>query len=46
MVIYFYPKIFTPGCIKEVCFLGDKYQDFKDLGAGIIAISVYSETSL
>ncbi|WP_081891327.1 redoxin domain-containing protein [Gillisia sp. Hel_I_29] len=46
MVIYFYPKNFTSGCIKEVCSLGDKFQDFKDLGAGIITISVYSETSL
>lgn len=44
-VIYFYPKNFTPGCTKEACEFRDKYQDFKDLGAEVIAISGDSEAS-
>ncbi|MDY8137902.1 peroxiredoxin [Aquimarina sp. 2201CG5-10] len=39
VVIYFYPKNFTPGCIKEACDFRDRYQDFKELGAEIIGIS-------
>ncbi|MCF4100986.1 peroxiredoxin [Gillisia sp. M10.2A] len=45
VVIYFYPKNFTPGCTKEACGFRDKYQDFKDLGAEVIAISSDSEAS-
>lgn len=44
-VVYFYPKNFTPGCTKEACEFRDKYQDFKDLGAEVIAISSDSEAS-
>lgn len=42
-VIFFYPKDFTPGCIKEVCSFRDAYQDFKDLGSEVIGISSDSE---
>ena len=45
MVVYFYPKDFTPGCIKEACSFRDSYQDFKDLGAEVIGISSDSEKS-
>lgn len=44
-VVYFYPRNFTPGCTKEACDFRDKYQDFKDLGAEVIAISSDSEAS-
>ena len=44
-VIYFYPKDFTPGCTKEACEFRDRYQEFKDLGAEVIAISSDSEAS-
>ncbi len=44
-VIYFYPKNFTPGCTKEACEFRDRYQDFKDLGAEVIAISSDTEAS-
>lgn len=44
-VVYFYPKNFTRGCTKEACEFRDKYQDFKDLGAEVIAISSDSEAS-
>jgi peroxiredoxin Q/BCP len=39
LVIYFYPKDYTPGCTTQACGFRDQYQDFKDLGAEIIGIS-------
>lgn len=44
-VVYFYPRNFTPGCTTEACEFRDSYQDFKDLGAEVIAISTDSEES-
>lgn len=45
VIIYFYPKNFTRGCTLQACEFRDKYQDFKDLGAEVIAISSDSEAS-
>mgnify|MGYP005869223487 FL=1 len=45
LVIYFYPKNFTPGCTTEACSFRDNYQDFQDLGAEVIGISGDSESS-
>lgn len=45
LVIFFYPKDFTPGCIKEVCSFRDQYEDFTDLGAEVIGISGDGESS-
>lgn len=45
LVVYFYPKNFTPGCIKEACDFRDKYEDFKALNAEVIGISSDSESS-
>ena len=45
LVIYFYPKNFTPGCTAEACSFRDNYQDFQDLGAEVIGISGDSESS-
>lgn len=39
MVIYFYPKDNTTGCIKEACGFRDNYESFKDLRVKIIGIS-------
>ncbi|TSE03127.1 MULTISPECIES: peroxiredoxin [Aquimarina] len=39
VVIYFYPKNFTPGCTKEACDFRDSYADFKSLGAEVIGVS-------
>ena len=39
LVVYFYPKNFTPGCTKEACDFRDHYEDFKTLGAEVIGIS-------
>ena len=45
VVVYFYPKNFTPGCTKEACSFRDAYEDFKDLGAEVIGISADSDAS-
>ena len=39
LVIFFYPKDFTPGCVREVCAFRDQYQDFQDKGVDVIGIS-------
>lgn len=39
VVLYFYPKDFTPGCTTEACTFRDNFEDFKDLGAQVIGIS-------
>jgi peroxiredoxin Q/BCP len=45
VVVYFYPKNFTPGCTKEACSFRDAYEDFKDLGAEVIGISADTDAS-
>ena len=45
LVIFFYPKDFTPGCTREVCDFRDKYEDFTELGARVIGISSDSTNS-
>jgi peroxiredoxin Q/BCP len=45
LVIYFYPKDFTPGCTKEACSFRDRYEDFQELGAEVIGISGDNENS-
>ena len=45
VVIYFYPKDFTPGCTTQACSFTDAYQDFQDLGAEVIGVSGDSATS-
>ncbi len=39
MVIYFYPKDDTPGCVKEACKFRDEFEDFLKLGTLVIGIS-------
>ncbi|MEO1804790.1 MAG: peroxiredoxin [Bacteroidota bacterium] len=39
VVLFFYPKDETPGCIKEVCSFRDSYEQFQELGAEVIGIS-------
>lgn len=45
LVIYFYPKDHTPGCIVEACSFRDQYEDFTALGAEVIGISSDNEAS-
>jgi len=39
LVIYFYPKNFTPGCTAEACSFRDSFEDFTDAGAQVFGIS-------
>jgi peroxiredoxin Q/BCP len=40
LVLYFYPKSFTPGCTKEACSLRDGFDDIKKAGAEILGVSL------
>ena len=39
VVLYFYPKDFTPGCTREACDFRDHHSDLKNTGAIILGIS-------
>lgn len=39
LVLYFYPKDFTPGCTAEACSLRDDYTLFENSGIPIFGIS-------
>ncbi|WP_288763982.1 peroxiredoxin [uncultured Weeksella sp.] len=39
MVLFFYPKDFTPVCTKEVCVFRDFHEKFADLDALILGIN-------
>jgi thioredoxin-dependent peroxiredoxin len=39
LVIYFYPKDDTPGCVKEACSFRDMFQDLVDAGAQVYGVS-------
>src|SRR5262245_42183152 len=45
VVLFFYPKDNTPGCIAEVCSFRDSYEVFSDAGARVIGISSDSVAS-
>ena len=42
LVLFFYPKDFTPGCTKEVCQFRDDYSFFQDNGIQLLGISADS----
>jgi peroxiredoxin Q/BCP len=39
LVIYFYPKAFTPGCTTESCDFRDRYETFVAAGYAIVGVS-------
>ena len=39
VILYFYPKAFTPGCTAESCSLSSANDEIKKLGAVILGIS-------
>lgn len=45
VVVFFYPKDFTPGCTAEVCAFRDSYEQFTDAGAQVVGISSDSQGS-
>ena len=38
-IIYFYPKDFTPGCIREACAFRDEFSAFRHLEVPVFGIS-------
>lgn len=40
IILYFYPKAFTPGCTAESCSLRDGYSELQKLGATILGASL------
>lgn len=45
VVLYFYPKDFTPGCTREACAFRDNYSDVEQHNAVIIGVSTDSADS-
>jgi len=45
IVLYFYPKDETPGCIKEACTFRDNYEELTALGAEVLGVSGQSVQS-
>ena len=39
LILYFYPRDFTAGCIKEACSFRDQWNTFNDLNVDILGIS-------
>jgi peroxiredoxin Q/BCP len=39
VVLFFYPKDYTPGCTKEVCTFRNEYEGFRKLDAEVIGVS-------
>jgi peroxiredoxin Q/BCP len=40
LVLYFYPRAFTPGCTAEVCSFRDNRAELESLGASIVGVSI------
>lgn len=40
LVLYFYPKNFTPGCTDEVCAFRDDIHQLKKAGAKVVGVSL------
>jgi peroxiredoxin Q/BCP len=45
LVIYFYPKDQTPGCIKEACSFRDNISEYKNNDIVILGVSIDNEKS-
>jgi thioredoxin-dependent peroxiredoxin len=45
VVLYFYPKDETPGCIREACSFRDSYEELTKLGAEVLGVSGQSVKS-
>ena len=40
LVLYFYPKAFTPGCTKEARRFRDNHTEIRELGAEVVGVSL------
>ena len=45
IILYFYPKDFTPACTKEACSFRDNFKVFRELDIKILGISTDSMVS-
>jgi peroxiredoxin Q/BCP len=45
VVLYFYPKDYTPACTLEACAFRDSYEAFREAGAEVIGVSTDSAAS-
>ena len=45
VVLYFYPKDYTPGCTKEACAFRDNLPDFQRLKTAVLGVSILDEVS-
>lgn len=45
VVLYFYPRDFTPGCTREACNFRDNYADVEQYDAVIVGVSTDSADS-
>ena len=45
LVLYFYPRDNTPGCIKEACSFRDELSHLKKLGLRVVGVSGDSQAS-
>ena len=45
VVLFFYPKDFSPGCTREACHFRDSFEDFTEAGADVIGVSADSVES-
>jgi len=45
VVVYFYPKDFTPGCTREACDFRDNFTPLKEAGAVVLGVSPDSPDS-
>ena len=45
VVLFFYPRDFTPGCTAEACAFRDEYTNFVEAGATVIGVSADSGES-
>jgi len=43
VIIFFYPKASTPGCIMEACNLRDNYEELQKQGYELLGVSADSE---
>ena len=39
VIVYFYPRDDTPGCIKEACGFRDRWQEVQERGAVVLGVS-------
>jgi thioredoxin-dependent peroxiredoxin len=44
LVLYFYPKAFTPGCTKEARRFRDNHAEIRELGAEVVGVSIDEPT--